>query len=301
MDYDKIGKFIQEKRKEKDLTQKELAKKIYLTDKAISKWERGLGCPDVSVLEDLSNVLEVSILSILTGEEHEEEEVNSAILKTINYSKNQEKSNFKRNATNFFLIIIFSVIGFLLHANIAHMLYLEKINKVGISYETLSESILFMENIEENINTIKNSNLKYSEDDMKVINEFLEKKYNYLINHDFYGTKESKIYTLKEVYNILNNSEYLNSIQIMRIIAEYAEYDTINIKSYIDFTLLRMFNKQNIFLKINSIDSYQTPFDFKSLNYEHLDSLALTLDFRIEVYNLYDITNYILKVGEVNE
>ena len=68
MNADKIGKLIFELRTEKNLTQKELAKKINVTDKAVSKWERGQGCPDVSLLPILSNVLGVDIESILNGQ-----------------------------------------------------------------------------------------------------------------------------------------------------------------------------------------------------------------------------------------
>lgn len=57
MNYDKIGSFIQQKRKDKGLTQKQLAEKLGVTDRAISKWERGQGCPDVSILEILSKEL----------------------------------------------------------------------------------------------------------------------------------------------------------------------------------------------------------------------------------------------------
>ena len=49
MNYEKIGEFISSKRKEKNMTQSDLAKKLGVTDKAVSKWERGLGCPDVSL------------------------------------------------------------------------------------------------------------------------------------------------------------------------------------------------------------------------------------------------------------
>ena len=73
MNYEKIGKFISEKRKEKGLTQKDLATLIGVTDKAVSKWERGLGCPDVSILEILSECLNVSILEILKGRKIENE------------------------------------------------------------------------------------------------------------------------------------------------------------------------------------------------------------------------------------
>ena len=53
MNKQKIGDFIKKKRKEKGLTQKELAEKLEITDRAISKWERGINCPDISLLKDL--------------------------------------------------------------------------------------------------------------------------------------------------------------------------------------------------------------------------------------------------------
>ena len=61
MDKQKIGDFIKEKRKEKELTQKELAEKLEITDRAISKWERGISCPDISLLKDLCKILEIDI------------------------------------------------------------------------------------------------------------------------------------------------------------------------------------------------------------------------------------------------
>ena len=68
MNTDKIGKFIADLRKEKNMTQKELAEKLHITDSAISKWERGVGCPDISLIADLSKVLDVGINEILAGE-----------------------------------------------------------------------------------------------------------------------------------------------------------------------------------------------------------------------------------------
>lgn len=68
MDKSKFGKFIAERRRYKGMTQKELADKINLTDKAISKWERGLSFPDVSLIEDLAELLDVSVVELLQGE-----------------------------------------------------------------------------------------------------------------------------------------------------------------------------------------------------------------------------------------
>ena len=68
MDYSKIGHLIFKLRKEKGFTQKELADLMHLSDRTISKWERGQGCPDVSLLPDLSSLLGVNIEEILDGE-----------------------------------------------------------------------------------------------------------------------------------------------------------------------------------------------------------------------------------------
>ena len=65
MNAEKIGKFISRKRKLKNLTQKELANKLHITDKAVSKWERGLSLQDISVLIPLSEILNVGLYDLL--------------------------------------------------------------------------------------------------------------------------------------------------------------------------------------------------------------------------------------------
>ncbi|NLL77432.1 MAG: helix-turn-helix domain-containing protein [Clostridiales bacterium] len=68
MDCGKVGKLIYNLRKEKEMTQKQLADAMNISDKTISKWERGMGCPDVSILQELSEVLGVNIEKILLGD-----------------------------------------------------------------------------------------------------------------------------------------------------------------------------------------------------------------------------------------
>lgn len=68
MDCIKVGKLIYSLRKEKNMTQKQVADAMGISDKTISKWERGLGCPDVSLLSELSNVLGVNVEKILLGD-----------------------------------------------------------------------------------------------------------------------------------------------------------------------------------------------------------------------------------------
>ena len=67
MDQKRIGKFIQEKRKEKMLTQNELAEKLNITDRAISKWENGICLPDASIMHDLCSILNITINDLFSG------------------------------------------------------------------------------------------------------------------------------------------------------------------------------------------------------------------------------------------
>ncbi|SEW33611.1 Helix-turn-helix [Ruminococcaceae bacterium KH2T8] len=75
MDKEQTGQLITELRKEKGMTQKQLADALNVTDKAVSKWERGLSFPDISMLEPISKVLDISIMEILAGKRQDENEV----------------------------------------------------------------------------------------------------------------------------------------------------------------------------------------------------------------------------------
>ena len=68
MDLIKIGKFIADCRKEKELTQEQLADELYITDRAVSKWERGLSLPDADKMLDLCNIFGISVNELLSGE-----------------------------------------------------------------------------------------------------------------------------------------------------------------------------------------------------------------------------------------
>lgn len=85
MDYSKIGSLILKLRKEKGYTQKMLADRLHISDRTISKWERGQGCPDVSLLRDLSSLLDVNIEEILGGELTANEFVGGNMKKTNYY------------------------------------------------------------------------------------------------------------------------------------------------------------------------------------------------------------------------
>ena len=72
MDQEKIGKFIAELRKEKNITQEQLAEKLGVTSKSISRWENGNTMPDYTLLKDLCNELDININELLFGEKIKE-------------------------------------------------------------------------------------------------------------------------------------------------------------------------------------------------------------------------------------
>ncbi|WP_018213266.1 helix-turn-helix domain-containing protein [Desulfitobacterium hafniense] len=106
MDNKKFGEFIATLRKEKNWTQAELAQKLNVTDKAISKWERGLGFPDIKTIEPLADALGVSVLEIMQCEHKTDEVISTdgasqALMNTIDLVKEQrrkEKRDILRGA-----------------------------------------------------------------------------------------------------------------------------------------------------------------------------------------------------------
>lgn len=95
----KMAQFISELRKEKKLTQKELAEQLGVTDKAVSKWERGLSYPDISLLPKLSYVLGITISELLNGKKTEPSnpEVEAMVEKTLKYASTATKSAAARS------------------------------------------------------------------------------------------------------------------------------------------------------------------------------------------------------------
>lgn len=115
MDAEKVGRFICELRTRKGLTQNELAAKINVTNKAVSRWERGKGFPDISLLGPLAKELDVSILELLSGEYLKEEQKKEAnlLLRTIQYIKQEQKN--KREIISIVILLTIILIVFAIY------------------------------------------------------------------------------------------------------------------------------------------------------------------------------------------
>lgn len=83
MDAQQFGAFVAERRKEKNMTQADLAAKLQVTDKAVSRWERGLGFPDINTIEPLADALELSVLELMKSERMNEVSVSHDIADTV--------------------------------------------------------------------------------------------------------------------------------------------------------------------------------------------------------------------------
>lgn len=131
MDNNKIGKYIASRRKEKGLTQQELGDKLFVTDKAVSKWERGLSLPDITILEKLADELDTDIYNILQVEKKN----NIDIEKTLNNERKKIQKELYKKIIIYILPIIFAscIIFFKLIPfgyNIEHPRYTHTENKM---------------------------------------------------------------------------------------------------------------------------------------------------------------------------
>lgn len=113
MDPKKTGRIISESRKVMNMTQKNLAQKLFITDKAISKWERGLSFPDISTLIPLTETLNISLYDLLKGADMNKKEVEKVLKNTIEYSTKEIKQN-KKKFLKVFLGISLSLIALIL-------------------------------------------------------------------------------------------------------------------------------------------------------------------------------------------
>lgn len=114
MNASEFGQFISEMRKKNKLTQAELARKLDVTDKAVSRWERGLGFPDINTLEALADALGISLLELMQAKQNENnepistEQAEELLSDTIQLSN---KLNKYVKFTGIHILSVFALIG----------------------------------------------------------------------------------------------------------------------------------------------------------------------------------------------
>ena len=117
IDRAKFGTFVSELRKEKGITQKELAEKLCISDKAISKWETGKAIPDVTLLIPLAELLGVSTTELLECRRMEQpesmgkEDTDNLVKKVIELSEEERRQKFRKRIIIYLICVFISVVG----------------------------------------------------------------------------------------------------------------------------------------------------------------------------------------------
>lgn len=118
IDKKKFGSFVAERRRGKGLTQKELAKKLYISDKAVSKWETGISLPDTTLLIPLADLLDISVTELLMCEEMEREnpvqgeKIEKLVKRAISYAEQNPERAYQKNRTWIIICGFSFIVGF---------------------------------------------------------------------------------------------------------------------------------------------------------------------------------------------
>ena len=141
MDLIKIGKYIAGKRKSLGMTQKQLAEKLGMSDKSVSKWERGVCLPDVSVYKELCSILGISLNEFLAGEDIAQENIiqksETNIIEIIRDNINKQKClKIMKCILLVISICVVSVIGFIIYHLKKPQNYISPIAKDSIEMQT---------------------------------------------------------------------------------------------------------------------------------------------------------------------
>ncbi len=118
MNQEKIGRFLADLRKQKNLTQKEFADRLGVTDKTVSRWENGHYLPDISLFNDICSILEIDVSELLKGEKMKEninkKEVDNITMNLVKISNEKIKQNKKKTIIISAIIILLLTISFII-------------------------------------------------------------------------------------------------------------------------------------------------------------------------------------------
>ena len=114
MDQQKIGEFLKELRKEKGITQEQLADKLFVSRRTVSRWETGSNMPDIDVLVELAELYQVDLRDIFNGQRREtnmDKELKDTVMKVAEYSNDEKGKLLKRFHILFIVALVFLTAG----------------------------------------------------------------------------------------------------------------------------------------------------------------------------------------------
>lgn len=255
MDLEKIGRFIKSKRLSKGLTQEELADKLKVSNKSVSKWENGNGLMDISLLEPLSKILDINVIDILNGEvvNQEKNDILEDEMKKM-YLTIRKKQKRKLFIYIIFTIAILFVLGLFFYLKSNYLLEFRiDVNSTTDSTENTEKLIikknytfnnqglvignLYMDNNVEDF-VLKKEKFLINQDLITIYKYYLYDEnndlmdsmwitdktyYNYIdfLNNDFYSPNGKYKISKKQIKKILNKNNINNDVSLLRFISKY--------------------------------------------------------------------------------
>lgn len=297
MDNKKIGNFIRNLRKEVGLTQKELAEKIGVTDRAISKWERGLGCPDISLLEDVAKELNVSILELLKGEHivNKDELKEKDLIESMTLSKNIIINKFKKYFNIFTILIVSFICLIIAFQNLKNMYFV--IRKYDMDDYYVDNSVK-LENLYNKYELILSNQGKYSDEDYNTISSYIKimrERLDEQHNDQYLNINKYNYFKILSFYLDHQNLYYIqiDNIDLYEILLKYDNNIYRNVISYSDTHdgIIRELSNTLFFL--------EQPY----FNYSILEFDGYVPNIYGIIRNIYDneimLCDDIIKVGEL--
>lgn len=313
MNTKKIGEFIKRKRKEKGFTQKDLSEALSITDRAISKWERGLSCPDISLLEELAKILDVSVVELLKGEEVEDKNYISEqdVISSMELSRDAVLEKIKL-CVNFFVIIIVIIFVIFVFVTSGNSIYLEIreydmnfYNYGGISYpggDYISSDTYYDKEIYQTYlaktNVIMTRQGRYRDEEYQKIKSYTKIMRERIAEQENERYYQITNYTYTDLLDFYIQHQNLQTIEINTedLYDILRQYDSTMEKHYYQYKEL----KETVLLNWIEVSSF--------LSRPHYFGFYNTYDYP----NVYGIMNSIyekeimlcddiIKVGELNE
>ena len=296
-----IGNLISELRKEKGMTQRELAEKLNITDRAVSKWERGICCPDISLLEDLSKILDIPIHNLISGKRSKEKITEDTITNTIKYANDSIRKKIFRISNNILMGIIIISLTLLVVFNIKLLIQFNSKYKTDFYPYILEECLDNFNEIENSLEIISSNQGKYSDEDYKyIMNTINELKDNILVNNDR-ELLERNYYNYTEIIDYykrsINYNKYTSLYQnnIYHKLINYDKEIFNNLDEY--YILLNRYNNSSSNLQDFYINNSYYTYNFSKIKVAN--SVVNNLCSTYQLYNL--LLKNIIMAGEIDE
>ena len=263
MDLNKISKFIKTKRKELGLTQDELAERLFVTEKAISRWETGKGTPDISLLIPLSKELNIDVSELLNGEENKKSKNEVEQLIEYNEVTKANKYNFEFKLTIFFYVL--SIFTFLVYLRFDYDPNIE-VNYFIRLFITVIASIFI------------------------------------IIGNRIYATNcVEKLEDKKKVSKLSHVIVFIYYVILIFNMAIFARYNSINSYNLIPFkTIIEMFKDGNFYsVAINIFGNLliYMPLEYFLLELFNIKKFSTNFIISFVIILLIEIFQYIFKLG----